>query len=212
MMKHFDKASILEAESSFRRDFINCLSGYKSLNLIGTKSLKGVSNLSPFSQIFHIGATPPLVGILFRPHSVERHTFENILESGYFTLNHVNVDFYKQAHQSAARYSGSEFEATGLEEEYLGDFFAPFVAKSKVKIGCKFVEKQTLQVNGTELLIGAIEHVWVDEVGLRNDGSLDLNALGTVTVSGLDEYHIGSKLARLSYPKPEKNLRRFRKG
>lgn len=206
MMEHFDKASILEAESSFRRDFINCLSGYKSLNLIGTKSLKGVSNISPFSQIFHIGATPPLVGILFRPHTVERHTFENILETGYFTLNHVTEEFFRQAHQSAARYSGSEFEATGLAEEYLGDFFAPFVAQSKVKIGCKFVEKQMLQVNGTELLIGSIEHVWVDEVGLRKDGSLDLNALGTVTVSGLDEYHIGSKLARLSYPKPGKEL------
>lgn len=206
MMEHFDKASILEAESSFRRDFINCLSGYKSLNLIGTKSLKGVSNISPFSQIFHIGATPPLVGILFRPHTVERHTFENILETGYFTLNHVTEEFFRQAHQSAARYSGSEFEATGLAEEYLGDFFAPFVAQSKVKIGCKFVEKQMLQVNGTELLIGSIEHVWVDEVGLRKDGSLDLNALGTVTVSGLDEYHIGSKLARLSCPKPGKEL------
>ncbi|MCR9016084.1 flavin reductase family protein [Aquiflexum gelatinilyticum] len=206
MMKHFDKASIMEAESAFRRDFINCLSGYKSLNLIGTKSLKGISNLSPFSQVFHIGATPPLVGILFRPHTVERHTLENILETGYFTLNHVTEEFYREAHQSAARYSGSEFEATGLEEEYLGDFFAPFVVKSKVKLGCSFVESQTLKVNGTELLIGAIEHVWVDKKGLRSDGSLDLNLLGTVTVTGLDEYHVGKKIARLSYPKPGKEL------
>ncbi|MCL6261501.1 flavin reductase [Aquiflexum sp. TKW24L] len=206
MMKHFDKASILEAESSFRRDFINCLSGYKSLNLIGTKNLLGISNLAPFSQIFHIGATPPLVGILFRPHTVERHTFENILQTGFFTLNHVTEDFYREAHQTAARYSGSEFDATGLGEEYLQDFFAPFVAKSPVKIGCRFVETQTLQVNGTEFLIGAIEHVWVEEKGLRTDGSLDLNALGTVTVSGLDEYHVGKKLARLSYPKPGKEI------
>ncbi|MCS4436144.1 flavin reductase family protein [Aquiflexum gelatinilyticum] len=207
MMKHFDKASIIVAESAFRRDFINCLSGYKSLNLIGTKNLKGISNLSPFSQVFHIGATPPLVGILFRPHTVERHTLENILETGYFTLNHVTEEFYREAHQSSARYSGSEFEATGLEEEYLGDFFAPFVAKSPVKVGCKLEETQTLQVNGTELLIGAIEHIWVDEIGLRSDGSLDLNLLGTVTVSGLDEYHVGKKIARLSYPKPGKELK-----
>jgi len=206
MMRHFDKAFILEAESSFRREFVNCLSGYKSLNLIGTKNSLGVSNLSPFSQVFHIGATPPLVGILFRPHSVERHTLENILETGYFTLNHVTEDFYREAHQSAARYSGSEFDAIGLEEEYLEDFFAPFVAKSRVKVGCRFVESQTLKFNGTELLIGGIEHVWVDEKGLRTDGSLDLNALGTVTVSGLDEYHLGTKLARLSYPKPGKEL------
>lgn len=201
MMRHFDKKSILEADSSYRRDLINCLSGYKSLNLIGTKSQAGISNLAPFSQVFHIGATPPLVGILFRPHTVERHTLQNILATGFFTLNHVSEAFYKQAHQTAARFEGSEFEGTGLEEEYLGDFFAPFVKLSKVKLACRLVEQQTLAINGTVLVIGSIEHIWVDEIGLRADGSLDLNALGTVTVSGLDEYHVGKKLARLSYPK-----------
>lgn len=206
MMRHFDKTSIMEAESFFRRDFINCLSGYKSLNLIGTKSKSGQTNLSPFSQVFHIGATPPTVGILFRPHTVQRHTLENILETGVFTLNHVTQDFFKEAHQTAARYESSEFDAVGIEEEYLLEFYAPFVKPSPVKLGCRLIEHITLQVNDTVLVIGEIEHVWVDEKGLRKDGSLDLNALGTVTVSGLDEYHIGQKLARLSYPKPGKYL------
>lgn len=206
MMKYFNKASVMEAESFFRRDLINSLAGYKSLNLIGTKSKSGVTNLSPFSQVFHIGASPPLVGVLFRPHTVERHTLENILETGFFTLNHVTADFYKQAHQTAARYEGSEFDATGLEEFYLDGFYAPFVSLSPVQVGCQLVETQTLQVNGTVMVIGAIEHIRVDEKGLREDGSLDLNALGTVTVSGLDEYHIGKKLAKLSYPKPGKDL------
>ncbi|MGY6744469.1 MAG: flavin reductase family protein [Cecembia sp.] len=206
MMKHFDKATILEAESFFRRDLINCLSGYKSLNLIGTKSKWGQTNLSPFSQVFHIGATPPMAGILFRPHTVERHTLENILETEVFTLNHVTAEFFREAHQTAARYEGSEFQAVGLEEDYLEDFPAPFVKLSPVKVACRLVEHQTLQVNRTVLVIGEIEHIWVDEKGLRADGSLDLNVLGTVTVSGLDEYHIGQKLARLSYPKPGKDL------
>jgi len=206
MIKHFDKASILEAESFFRRDFINGLSGYKSLNLIGTKSKSGVSNLSPFSQVFHIGATPPLVGVLFRPHTVPRHTLENILETGFFTLNHVTADFYKDAHQTAARYEGSEFDATGLKEFYLEGFFAPFVSLSPLQVGCQLVETQTLQINGTVMVIGVIEHIRIDEKGLREDGSLDLNTLGTVTVSGLDEYHIGKRLSKLSYPKPGKEL------
>jgi len=207
MIKHFDKAGILEADSSYRRDLVNSLSGYKSLNLIGTKSNSGKTNLSPFSQVFHIGATPPLVGILFRPHTVERHTLENILETGFFTLNHVTEDFYKQAHQTAARYEESEFTAVGLEEEYLSGFYAPFVKLSPVKVACSLQDHQTLQINGTVMIIGAIEHVFVNELGLREDGSLDLNLIGTVTVSGLDEYHLGKKLARLSYPKPGKELR-----
>ncbi len=196
----------MEAESFFRRDLINSLAGYKSLNLIGTKSKSGITNLSPFSQVFHIGASPPLVGVLFRPHTVERHTLENIIETEFFTLNHVTPDFYKQAHQTAARYEGSEFEATGLEEYYLDGFYAPFVSLSPLQVGCQLLETQTLKVNGTEMVIGAIEHIRVDEKGLREDGSLDLNALGTVTVSGLDEYHIGKRLSKLSYPKPGKEL------
>ena len=206
MMKYFSKASVMEAESFFRRDLINSLAGYKSLNLIGTKSKSGITNLSPFSQVFHIGATPPLVGVLFRPHTVERHTLENILETGFFTLNHVTPEFYKQAHQTAARYDDSEFEATGLEEFYLEGFYAPFVALSPLQVGCQLVETQTLQVNGTVMVIGTIEHIRIDENGLREDGSLDLNTLGTVTVSGLDEYHIGKRLSKLTYPKPGKEL------
>jgi flavin reductase (DIM6/NTAB) family NADH-FMN oxidoreductase RutF len=206
MMKAFTKQSLLEADSAFRRDLINSLSGYKSLNLIGTKSKTGQTNLSPFSQVFHIGATPPLVGIIFRPHTVERHTLENILETEHFTLNHVHESFYQQAHQTAARYEGSEFAATGLEETYKNDFFAPFVAGSPVQLACTLVEKQTLKVNGTVLIIASIEEVYVDAEGLRADGSLDLEALGTVTVSGLDEYYVGKRLAKLSYPKPGKDL------
>jgi flavin reductase (DIM6/NTAB) family NADH-FMN oxidoreductase RutF len=206
MYKTFNLASIMNAAQSFRRDFVNCLSGYKSLNLIGTKSKFGVSNVAPFSQVFHIGASPPLVGILFRPHSGKRHTLENILDTESFTLNHVTEEFYKEAHLSSARWESSEFEATGLEEEYLGDFPAPFVKKSPLKVACHFVESQTLKVNGTVLVIGAVHQVWVMEEALGEDGFIDLNRLGTVTVSGLDEYHLGKKLSRLSYAKPGKKV------
>ncbi len=206
MYKSFDLAAIMNAEQSFRRDFVNCLSGYKSLNLIGTKSKQGVTNLAPFSQVFHIGASPPLVGILFRPHTVKRHTLENILETERFTLNHVTEEFYKEAHLSSARWESSEFEATGLEEEYLEDFPAPFVKISPLKVACHFVESQTLKINGTILLIGAVQQVWVKEEAVGRDGFVDLNLLGTVTVSGQDEYHIGKKLGRLSYAKPGEKL------
>jgi flavin reductase (DIM6/NTAB) family NADH-FMN oxidoreductase RutF len=206
MYKSFDLSALLNAEPSFRRDFVNCLSGYKSLNLIGTKSKSGKSNLAPFSQVFHIGASPPLVGILFRPHTVKRHTLENILDTGKFTLNHVTEEFYKEAHLSSARWEKSEFEATGLEEEYLADFPAPFVKKSPLKIACEFVESQTLKVNETVLLIGAIQQVWLKAEALREDGFIDLNLLGTVTVSGLDEYHIGKKIGKLGYAKPDKEV------
>lgn len=205
-MRHLGKEEILEGDSFFRRNLINSLSGYKSLNLIGTLSNEGVSNLTLFSQVFHIGANPPLVGILFRPDTVVRHTLSNILETNFFTLNHVSSDFYKEAHWTSARWENSEFDATGLQEEYLNGFFAPFVSQSRVKLACKLIETQTLQVNQTVFMIASIEDVYVDEAGMRSDGSLDLNQLDTVTVSGLDEYHIGRKLARLGYAKPHRPI------
>ncbi|GMQ31568.1 flavin reductase family protein [Algoriphagus confluentis] len=192
----------MDLDSFYRRNLINCLSGYKSLNLIATKNKEGVTNVAPFSQVFHIGAAPPLVGILFRPHTVKRDTLENILDTHCFTLNHVTPSLYQQAHWAAANWEGSEFVGAGLEEEYKDGFDAPFVKGSPVQLGCTLVETQTLQVNQTVLMIANIDHVYVEEAGLRADGSLDLNLLETVTVSGLDEYHLGKKLARLAYPKP----------
>lgn len=202
MIVNFDSEEIKSSDSFFRTNLINSLSGYKSLNLIGTQDAKGITNLALFSQVFHIGANPPSVGILFRPNTVVRHTLNNILESGFFTLNHVSSQFYKQAHWTSASWEGSEFEATGIEAEYLNGFFAPFVKISPVKIACSLVETQTLKVNQTILLIGNIESIYIEEKGLRKDGSLDLNLLDTVTVSGLDEYHIGKSLGRLAYSKP----------
>lgn len=202
MMRHIDHEQLMNEDSFFRRNLVNCLSGYKSLNLIGTRNEHGKTNLAPFSQVFHIGAAPPLVGILFRPHTVKRDTLENILQSKYFTLNHVTPEMYRQAHWTAANWEESEFEGTGFTEEFKVDFFAPFVKGSPVQLGCSLVETQTLQINQTVLLIGSIDQIFVEEKGLRADGSLDLNILETVTVSGLDEYHVGEKLGRLAYPKP----------
>ncbi len=150
------------------------------------------------------------MGVLFRPDTVVRHTLSNILETQFFTLNHVTSEFYKEAHWASARWEGSEFEKTGIVLEYLNKFFAPFVKRSLLKLACKLLETHTLQVNQTILLIASIEEIYVDEKGLRDDGSLDLNALDTVTVSGLDEYHVGKKLARLSYAKPDRAVEEIR--
>ncbi|WP_339922953.1 flavin reductase [uncultured Cyclobacterium sp.] len=205
-MKHFTKVTLLTAGKSYNRNFVNCLSGYKSLNLIGSiNEENSATNLAPFSQVFHVGANPATVGILFRPHSVERHTLENILQNGHFTLNQVTESFYKEAHLCSARWDKSEFEATGLEEEYLNNFKAPFVKDSPLKIACLLKDKITLAVNETVLIIGSIEEVWVRPQAVEEDGFISLDKLGTITVSGLDSYHTVNKLGRLPYAKPIKS-------
>ena len=72
-----------------------------------------------------------------RPFSVERHTYNNIKETNYFTINHINKEIYKQAHQTSARYDKdvSEFDECGLTPEYSDTIKAPYVKESKIKIG-----------------------------------------------------------------------------
>ncbi|GAA73578.1 nitrilotriacetate monooxygenase component B [Pseudoalteromonas sp. BSi20480] len=200
---HFTKARIDALEKRTRTHLINSLSGFKSANLIGTQDLLGNTNLSIVSSVIHLGAHPPLVGMIMRPHSVPRHTFENILQTGVYTINQVNKSIYKQAHQTSARYDKdeSEFEETGLTAEYLNEFSAPFVKESRLKYSVKFVESKHLEINGTELVIGEIVDVYLDETALQSDGFLDLQAIDTVAVTGLDSYHTANKLTRLPYAK-----------
>lgn len=81
------------------------------------------------------------------------------------------------------------------------DFHAPFVKQSRLKYSVKLVEQQHLAVNGTELVIGEIVDVYVDEGAVKADGFIDLHAIDTVAISGLDSYHTTNKLARLPYAK-----------
>jgi flavin reductase (DIM6/NTAB) family NADH-FMN oxidoreductase RutF len=201
-MRQFDAAQLASLDANFRKNLINSLPGYKPLHLIGTKSASGIPNLALFSQIIHLGAAPPLIGILFRPHTVKRDTLENILATRQFTLNQVVAETKVAAHWTSANWEGNEFAATGFTEVYRAGCSAPFVGGSPVQLACSYIESQTLAVNQTVLLIASIDQVFVDEKGLREDGTLDLNALGTLAVSGLDEYHSGQSLGRLSYAKP----------
>ncbi|CAM3755152.1 MULTISPECIES: flavin reductase family protein [Pseudoalteromonas] len=200
---HFTKQQLNELAPRFRTQLINSLSGFKSANLIGTQDKLGNTNLAIVSSVFHLGAHPPLVGMIMRPHSVPRHTFENIIETGVYTINQVNSEIYSQAHQTSARYDRdeSEFDATGLKTEYLNDFDAPFVLQSRLKYAVNLVEHQHLAINGTELVIGEIIDLHVDGAAVQEDGFIDLMSIQTVAVSGLDSYHTTQALSRLPYAK-----------
>lgn len=199
---------IMAFEKEKRTTFVNSLNGFKTVGLIGTKSKNGQTNLAIFNSFIHIGANPPLIGFICRPSSAERHTLENILETGFFTINHINENILKQAHQTSARYdrNQSEFEETGLTEEYKNDFFAPFVKESRVQIGLEFKEKIEISINNTILIIGQIVDVYFPEEILKADGFLDLEAANSIISCGLDSYHKTKKLKRLSYAKVGKVL------
>lgn len=208
-------------DNKHRALFINSLSGFKSANLVGTANKDKQSNLAIVSSVVHLGANPPLLGMVMRPHTVPRGTLENILETGEYTLNHVNEEIYKKAHQTSARYPDnvSEFDEVGLTEQWftkqgnteqglaegLQEFFAaPFVEESIIKLGMKFRERHALDINGTEFIIGEIVSIEMPDDLVSEDGFVSLEQAGTVAVSSLDTYHSTNVLGSLSYAKPDK--------
>jgi flavin reductase (DIM6/NTAB) family NADH-FMN oxidoreductase RutF len=202
------KENIPKFEKFYRAALINSITGFKSASLIGTVSSKGTANLAIFNSVIHVGANPPLMGFLMRPVSVERHTYKNIKETGSFTINHINKEIYKQAHQTSARYDKeiSEFDACGLTTEYTEKTNAPYVKESKIKIALKFVEEQEIKFNGTIFIVGEIVEIILSDDIIEDDGYADIEAAETITISGLDGYHETKRIARLPYAKPGSNL------
>lgn len=212
MKKNYTSEDIAAMEQRYRANFINTIAGFKSLNLVGTRSENGQENLAPFNSIFHVGANPPLIGMISRPDSVARHTLENIRETGVYTLNHVHENMIDQAHQTAAGYelNESEFDAVGLTSETIGDFKAPFVKESRIKMGLEVRQITPIELNGTILIIGEVKHIELDDDFIAADGFVDLAKYGTTTVVGLDGYYSTQLLKRLSYAKPNEPLKELK--
>ncbi|CAA9194887.1 hypothetical protein FLA105534_00373 [Flavobacterium bizetiae] len=205
---NFNTSDLQKMEKQTTVHLINSLGGFKSVALAGTSDSRGNTNLSIFSSFFHIGANPPLIGMIFRPSPPERDTMRNIIDTGFFTINHINEVMYKKAHQTSARYSReiSEFDAAGLRAEYKNNFPAPFVLESSIQLGIEFKEKIDISINNTTMIIGEIVEIFIPEDCLSEDGFVNLEKAGTLTCSGLDSYHKTIQLDRLSYAKPDKEI------
>jgi len=201
MTKTFNSKDIDQLERIYRINLINALSGFKSVNLIGTKSKTGQSNVAVFSSVIHMGSNPPLLGFIMRPLPNQRDTYPNIKDRGFYTINHVTTDIFEKAHQTSAKYDKgvSEFEKCGLTEEYVDDFVAPFVKECNVKMGLSYVEEYPIKANDTILIIGKIEKLILPEESLEESGHLNIHDSNSLTMSGLDTYFKVEKLKRMPY-------------
>ncbi len=203
MSKHFSLSELQSWDRFIRANFINSLSGFKSLSLIGTVNGKGISNLAVFSNIVHLGADPALIGFINRPLSAAPHTIQNIQETGVYTVNLVTESIYKQAHQTSAKYPDgvSEFEMTGLTEEFKEGCVVPFVAESPVQYVLKFEQLMPIELNNTFLVIGSLQAAYVQAGMLEEDGFLDLAKAGILTSLGTSGYYKTEKINTLPYAK-----------
>ncbi|NHF61054.1 flavin oxidoreductase [Flavobacteriaceae bacterium TP-CH-4] len=199
---HYTKVAIEQLDSIQRLKIINAVSGVKPANLIGTVSSSGVTNLGVFNSVFHLGSNPPLQGFILRPTGeVPRHTYENLLQNGQYTINHIHNGIIEQAHYTSAKFKAevSEFRECGLTEEYIDGFEAPFVKESHLKMGMYFKEAIPIELNDTWLIIGEIQHLVLPPEVFGEEDDVDLAAIDTVGISGLNTYYSLKKLRRFPY-------------
>ncbi|MFV8369138.1 flavin reductase family protein [Flavobacterium sp. LB2R40] len=204
-MKHISKNDISQMEKIERLNLINSCTGYKSANLLATKSLEGNSNVAIFSSVTHLGSNPAMIGFIMRPTTVPRDTYKNIKETGYFTVNHITVDMIEAAHHTSANYELgiSEFDKTNLEEEYKPNIEIPFVKGSPVQLYCKYVNEYYIKENDTIHVIAAIESLFFEEELEHKDGWLQIDKGNVVALNGLDGYCLPKLVDRFQYARKE---------
>jgi flavin reductase (DIM6/NTAB) family NADH-FMN oxidoreductase RutF len=206
-MSTFSSEDIVEMENRFRANFINSISGFKSANLIGTVNGEGQTNLAIFSSVIHIGANPPLIGLIMRPITVDRHTYDNIIAKRFYTINALPTSMLEDGHKTSAKYlkEESEFDKTEFTPE-VNKFGVPCVKESAISLTCLLRSDELIQLNQTRLIIGEVKEVKLNSEHLHKDGFYDLVEAGVAAISGMDSYHAAAKGSRLSYAKPDQDI------
>ena len=202
-MKSFSVEQIKLMDRFTRTHFINTLSGFKSVSLIGTINKVGKANLAIFSNLVHIGADPALIGFVNRPTEAAPHTLANIQATEFYTVNHVHQGIYAKAHQTSAKYPEhiSEFEAVGLTPLFRPGISAPFVEESKVQYVLKLEEVIPIKLNGTFLVVGSLQQAFIPEEIMDEDGYLSIEKANSLCSLGINGYYETKLLEKLPYAK-----------
>ncbi|MBU2997267.1 flavin reductase family protein [Cellulophaga baltica] len=199
---HYTSDDIAKLDRVTRLKIINAVTGIKPANLIGTINNKKQTNLAIFSSVVHLGSDPALLGFIARPKTTEvGHTLDNIKETSFYTINHIHQEFIENAHYTSAKLdrSISEFNCCKLTEEYIIGCKAPFVKESNFKLGMQFVEATPIKHNGTVLVIGEIKQIILPDNATKNTNDVDLEATGSIGISGLNSYYTLKKVSQLPY-------------
>lgn len=208
-MQHINAQKLAAYDRFYRGNLINSITGYKSANLLATRSKDGVDNVAIFSSVTHLGSDPALFSFVQRPLGFGvGHTYHNLKETRHITLNHVTMDLVHRAHQSSAKYDAatSEFDHLNIPALVRDGFHAPFVNEAAVQAAAVYENEYFLKENNCILVICRITDVFLTDGILKEDGWLHLEQAGTVTINGLDAYATTNTQKRLSYAQVGQDL------
>ena len=202
--KTFSSSDIQSLDTAIRRDFFPKVSGIRSAAVIGSQNAKGQTNAALFNTLTHIGSNPPLLGIIFRPLTVPRHTYSNIKENEAFTINLPHPSDVDAVHLTSAKFpeDKSEFEATDKTPIYHEAFPAPFWPDCPIQIGLRYEEEHLIKANDTILLVGRVEILRIHEDLVDSNGRFNSQNADLLLVNGLDSYFKATHIRKKEYARP----------
>ncbi|MDR4998887.1 flavin reductase family protein [Brevibacillus parabrevis] len=145
----------------------------------------GVINAAPFSY-FNVASIEPMmvsVAVMRKPGSVRKDTAQNIVETGEFVVNMVDVHNVDAVNQTSADYPPqvSEVDALGLAVAPSSVVAVPRLLASRIHFECKLHQVVELGSPTTsDLIIGEVVHVHVADE-LYHAGRIDAHAFAPVS-------------------------------
>ncbi|KMZ39969.1 MULTISPECIES: flavin reductase family protein [Bacillales] len=144
-----------------------------------------IVNAAPFSY-FNVASIEPMmvsVAVMRKPGSVPKDTARNIIQTGEFVVNLVDVHNVDAVNQTSADYPPeiSEVEAVGLEIAPSVHVKVPRLRASRIHFECKLHQIVELGSPTTsDLIIGEVVHVHVADE-LYHAGRIDATAFAPVS-------------------------------
>ncbi len=159
---------------------------------VTTRALGGVINLAPFSFFNAFGANPPVVVFspTLRRDATKKDTLLNIESTGEFVVNAAVASLAEKVNLTSKEIASdqSEVELAQLHTAVSKSIETPRVAESPFALECKVI--QIMPIGGgpiaTNLVIGQVMHMHIDDAILDAQGKVDPRKLKTVARLGGD--------------------------
>ncbi len=158
-----------EVERSDRYKLLTGLVVPRPIGWIGTKGHDGILNLAPFSFFNLVSASPPTVIFSGGRHADrQKDSVVHASESAEFTVNIVSESVAEAMSLTSGSYGAEvdEFEIAGLTPIMGSLVDAPLVAESPANLECRTVEVVTIGNGASQLVIGEVVAVHVNESAL----------------------------------------------
>lgn len=169
---------------------------------ISTVGATGQHNLAPYSFVTPASVDPPVLVFTAapRPDGSMKDTARNAIDTGEFVYNVFTADLLEAMNDSAADVEDSEFETAGIDYDESESVEPRRVAGCPAWLECSV--RDHLEIEGTQVIFGDVEHVgiredYLDEAGLPDVEDVEERVLGHV----VDQHY--TRLDLLEKQQPE---------